>query len=56
LLDRLETSFDARVASVTPRMRKHRANEDRQDGQGTEALEQRGTKSEGEGTEEIKRL
>jgi len=56
LLDRLETSFDARVASVTPRMRKHRVNEDRQDGQGTEALEQRGTKSEGEGTEEIKRL
>jgi hypothetical protein len=46
LLDRLETSLDASVASVTPRMRKRRANEDRQDGQGTEALEQRSTKSE----------
>ena len=32
LLDRLETSFDARVASLTPRTRKHRAAEDRQNG------------------------
>jgi hypothetical protein len=32
LLDRLETSFNARAASVMPRTRKHRANKDRQDG------------------------
>jgi hypothetical protein len=32
LLDRLETSFDARAAGLTPRTRKHRAIEDGQDG------------------------
>jgi hypothetical protein len=32
LLERLKTSFDARVASLTPRTRKHRAIEGRQDG------------------------
>jgi hypothetical protein len=32
LLERLETSFDARVASLTPRMGKYRAIEGRQDG------------------------
>ena len=32
LLDGLETGFDAHVASLTPRMRKHRATEDRQNG------------------------
>jgi len=56
LLERLETSFDARFASLTPRTRKHRATEDRQNGLGTEALEQGGAQAEGEGGEEIKRL
>jgi len=32
LLEGLEASFDARVVSLTPRTRKHRAAEDRQNG------------------------